>query len=109
MIARETSTGQALHHRSESLPVSDWRPLAAGALLTMLVLSRRSTLLTIGAIAGGGYLWYRAVSKGAIPSPAELVQRIGSEADESLSARKSTGVDEASMESFPASDPPARY
>ncbi len=121
----------------ESFP--EWLPLAGGAALVFLALSRKRTLFGLGALLGGGYLLYRAIDNGTIRLPKDL-ESLGVPADlarqlrqqwETQTASKMSPaasdspagnrdrdwprredideVDEASMESFPGSDPPARW
>ena len=97
---------------SECEPV-DWLPFAGGAALVLLVLTNRSKLLGLGALVGGGYLLMRGIENGTIRVPPELMDQVKSQVDEigrSVGLSSSTyDVDEASEESFPASDPPSRY
>lgn len=91
----------------------DWLPVAGGAALILLALTSRSKLLGLGALVGGGYFLMRGIENGTIRIPPEVMDQVRSQVDEigrSVGlAPSSDDVDEASMESFPASDPPSRY
>jgi len=114
----------------------DWMPVAAGAALVLLALSKKRTLFGLGALLGGGYLLLRAVENGTLKLPkdldslglpADLVDRFRSQFAALGASGQSANdpawrqnrdwsrpagtdaVDEASMESFPGSDPPATW
>lgn len=106
----------------------DWLLTAGGATLLLLALSKRSTI-GVAALLGGGYLLYRSLPSGTISNrlPASLGavrgslgairDRVSSSFD-SESRRDGQDwyppedadfVDEASMDSFPASDPATKF
>lgn len=89
-----------------------WLPLAGGAALLAWGLSRRS-LVGLAVAAGGGYLAYRtARQEWARPTrrdDALPVPQTGTDPETSqwYPPPEVDPVDEASMDSFPASDPPS--
>ncbi len=109
-----------------------WLPTAGLAGLTLLALSRRRTIATV-AVAGGAYFLYRrgafddalrSLPQPAWPDAGQLADTLTERAmslwpnettDSSATRREfvppagTDAVTEASMESFPASDPPATY
>lgn len=98
----------------------EWLPIAAGAAIAFLALSRKSSLLGMGMLAGGGYLLYRAAINGSLQLPPDMLDRLKSQfgpLPDSLGGRylndsrnrMNEQVDEELLESFPASDPPANY
>lgn len=94
----------------------EWLPIAAGAALAFVALSRKRSLLGLGAMAGAGYLLYKAAKSGNLQLPPDLMERFTSQFGASPDAfggrsrsEMNERVDEASRESFPASDPPASY
>ncbi len=101
---------------NENCETVDWLPFAATATLVLLAMTNRSKLLGIGALLGGGYLLKRAIDDGTLQVPPELMDKVRTQIE---TVGRSAGlidrdsysydVDEASAESFPASDPPARY
>jgi hypothetical protein len=102
----------------------DWLLTAGGASLLLLALSKRSTI-GLAALLGGGYLLYRSYANGSLagvlPDSVRLPDALGALGCRNSSAPLAQSrkewhppedadfVDEASMDSFPGSDPPASY
>ena len=101
----------------------DWLLTAGGATLLFLALSKRSTIGLAG-LLGAGYLLYRSLPTGTLPGllpdasklvPDSLRSIAGSAGGSDRDGRDwytpagADSVDEASMESFPASDPATKY
>lgn len=100
--------------RNECCETVDWLPFAATATLVLLAMTNRSKLLGISALVGGGYLVKRAIDDGTLQVPPDLMDKVRAQVETfgrsaGLIDYDAYNVDEASEESFPASDPPARY
>jgi hypothetical protein len=92
--------------------------IAAGGLVSVLGLARRG-LFGLGLAAVGGGMIYRGVTgrmplrnllcSGSMVGDASQSPSYQNDHDQKASQLPEDEVEEASMESFPASDPPARH
>jgi uncharacterized membrane protein len=104
--ARTPVVGARLDRRQRVLSVAGGSVLAAAGCGAL-----RRVLVGAGLLAAGGYLVYRGVA-GRCPVTRLAARRLGTAADETVEPPAATQdddrrVDESSLESFPASDPPA--
>lgn len=91
--------------RDETIGESErWASALLGGMLVLSSLRRRDMGLGALFAAGGAALLYRGLTgrEDVVEAVERLVRRAGSRSAESADL-----VDEASMESFPASDPPS--
>jgi hypothetical protein len=123
MISSTHASAPHQQRGASSHEEQDWMPLAAGAAVILLALARKSTLLKMATVFGGGYLLLRAIENGSLRlppeladlrSPRELMDKLREQIKLPVGGSLSSSprydrVDEASMESFPGSDPPASY
>lgn len=115
-----TSPGMTSSASSALPDERDWLLTAGGAALVLLALSKRRTI-GLAALLGGGYFLYRSLPAGTVSGLVPgSVGEIGRRFLPSGGASRHDGrdwypgedvdpVDEASMESFPASDPAAKF
>ncbi len=113
-----SSVDQPFRSGSQGSVDRDWLLTAGGATLLFLALSRRSTIGLAG-LLGAGYFLYRSLPTGTLPGLLpESLGAIGLSPSAGQSERAgqdwfpaegTDGVDESSMDSFPASDPATKY
>jgi len=100
----------------------DWLLTAGAAALVLLAVTKRSKI-GLAALLGGGYFLYRSLPSGTLPGLLpESVGSLGSigrclvspgasrrDGNDWYPAEDADPVDEASMDSFPASDPATKF